>query len=119
MPLRFQPVLGTARGHRAPSDAFGLRKYILDQEDNRVDFNWFNPFDQVPIRSIWPERDVNTQTGTTTSVLTLRWQNPRAAALAPIARRGGSGAAHVHEEVAGRLFHVRGPLLSLQQQRKF
>lgn len=75
VPLRFQPVLGTARGHRAPSDAFGLRKYILDQEDNRVDFNWFNPFDQVPIRSIWPERDVNTQTGTTTSVLTLRWQN--------------------------------------------
>ena len=42
---------------------------------NRVRMFWYNPFNQVPIKDIWPNKDVNAQTGTTTNVLVLQWKN--------------------------------------------
>ncbi|MFQ5584412.1 MAG: cell surface protein SprA, partial [Calditrichia bacterium] len=48
---------------------------MLKMDKNRVKMNWFNPFNQVPIKEIWPNRDVNAQTGTTTNVLNMRWKN--------------------------------------------
>lgn len=48
---------------------------MFQMDQNRLKMNWYNPFNQVPIKDIWPERDVNTQTGTTTNVLNLRWRN--------------------------------------------
>jgi len=48
---------------------------MLRMDQNRIKMNWYNPFNQVPIKDIWPNRDVNTQTGTTTNVLNLRWRN--------------------------------------------
>ena len=38
---------------------------------------WFNPFNQVAIKEIWPNRDVNAQTGQTTDVLGVDfWREP-------------------------------------------
>ncbi|MGD9487111.1 MAG: cell surface protein SprA [Calditrichaceae bacterium] len=34
---------------------------------------WFNPYTQVAIQDIWPDRDVNSQTGQTTDVLGLEY----------------------------------------------
>nr|HQV31303.1 cell surface protein SprA [Calditrichia bacterium] len=75
VPVRFTRINSPNKGHLAPSGGPALKDYILNQDANRVDFNWYNPFDDVPIRSIFPNRDVNSQTGTTTKVLNLRWQN--------------------------------------------
>ncbi|MBD3225068.1 MAG: cell surface protein SprA [Caldithrix sp.] len=36
---------------------------------SRANMSWFNPYHQVPIKDIWPNRDVNAQTGQTTDVL--------------------------------------------------
>ncbi len=47
--------------------------YAMDA--NRVRMFWFNPYNQVAIKDIWPKKDVNTQTGTTTNVLELQWKN--------------------------------------------
>ncbi len=47
--------------------------YAMD--DNRVWMFWYNPFDQVPIKDIWPNKDVNAQTGYGTNVLVLAWKN--------------------------------------------
>ena len=51
------------------------RRLILSLDRNRVKFNWYNPFEPVPIKDIWPNKDVNTQTGTTTTVLEFKWIN--------------------------------------------
>jgi len=38
--------------------------------------NWYNPYDQVLIKDIWPNRDVNSQTGQTTDVLACKvWRD--------------------------------------------
>lgn len=42
---------------------------------NRLNMFWYNPYNQVPINDIWPNKDVNAQTGTTTNVLVLQWKN--------------------------------------------
>lgn len=42
-------------------------------DKSRARFTWFNPYVQVPIKEIWPERDVNAQTGQTTDVLGLEF----------------------------------------------
>jgi hypothetical protein len=47
--------------------------YQMDR--NRLRMFWYNPYNQVPIKEIWPKRDVNAQTGTTTNVLVLQWKN--------------------------------------------
>jgi len=47
--------------------------YRMDR--SRLQMFWYNPYDQVPIQDIWPNRDVNAQTGTTTNVLVLQWKN--------------------------------------------
>jgi len=36
---------------------------------NRARITWFNPFNRVPIKNIWPNRDVNAETGQETDVL--------------------------------------------------
>ncbi len=51
------------------------RAFIQSMDNNRLQFNWFNPFDQIPTQSIFPDRDVTAQSGTTTNVLNLRWRN--------------------------------------------
>ncbi len=38
-------------------------------DKSRAHLTWFNPYNQVLIKDIWPERDVNAQTGQTTDVL--------------------------------------------------
>lgn len=50
-----------------------LSEFEID-DPNEVDaarssIVWFNPYHQVPIKEIWPNRDVNAQTGQTTDVL--------------------------------------------------
>lgn len=54
---------------------FNSVNLMMKMDASRLRMNWYNPFNQVPIQDIWPERDVNTQTGTTTNVLNLRWKN--------------------------------------------
>lgn len=56
-------------------DPINNRDYILAMDKNRMRFNWYNPFDQIRTQSIWPDRDVTAASGTTTTVMTLRWQN--------------------------------------------
>lgn len=48
---------------------------MYKMDENRVRMFWFNPYNQVPIKDIWPNKDVNAQTGTTTNVLVLEWKN--------------------------------------------
>jgi len=48
---------------------------MLRWDKARVKMNWYNPFEPVPIKEIWPNKDVNAQTGTTTQVLNIRWVN--------------------------------------------
>ncbi len=43
--------------------------HVLDADKARAHIVWFNPYRQVPIKDIWPNRDVNAQTGQTTDVL--------------------------------------------------
>ncbi len=62
---------------------------MLRWDKARVKMNWYNPFEPVPIKEIWPNKDVNAQTGTTTQVLNIRWINddvPRDSAWAGIMR---------------------------------
>ncbi|RMG69186.1 MAG: cell surface protein SprA, partial [Calditrichaeota bacterium] len=88
VPVRFRiPELGI--DYSQPTDARAAEEYIRRMDRNRVQFNWFNPFTPVPIKDIWPDKDVNAQTGTTTNVLNLRWKNdsiPRDSAWAGIMR---------------------------------
>ena len=42
---------------------------VLTADHARAHIVWFNPYRQVPIKDIWPNRDVNAQTGQTTDVL--------------------------------------------------
>lgn len=42
-------------------------------DKTRAHLTWFNPYDQTLIESIWPDRDTNSQTGTTTDVLGLEY----------------------------------------------
>jgi len=42
---------------------------VLKADHAKAHIVWFNPYRQVPIKDIWPNRDVNTQTGQTTDVL--------------------------------------------------
>ncbi len=45
------------------------RAEIFARDAARAHIVWFNPYRQVPIKDIWPNRDVNAQTGQTTDVL--------------------------------------------------
>lgn len=45
----------------------------LEADAARAHLTWFNPYNQVLIKDIWPERDVNAQTGQTTDVLGLEF----------------------------------------------
>jgi len=54
-----------------PGDAEAM--YAMD--NNHLHMFWYNPYNQVPIKDIWPNKDVNAQTGTTTNVLVLEWKN--------------------------------------------
>ncbi len=45
------------------------RTEYLKIDRARAHIVWFNPYRQVPIKDIWPNRDVNAQTGQTTDVL--------------------------------------------------
>lgn len=48
----------------------------LDAFNNKANIVWYNPFDQVLITDIWPNRDVNAQTGRTTDVLACQvWRD--------------------------------------------
>lgn len=71
-PMRFR-LLSKPEIDYGPGGSTG--DYLLAMDRKRVKFNWFNPYDQIPTQSIWPDRDVTAQSGTTTSVLTLRWLN--------------------------------------------
>jgi len=56
----------------APKKLPNLGDDELDTEEvdaARGNISWFNPYLQTPIKSIWPNRDVNSQTGQTTTVL--------------------------------------------------
>lgn len=45
---------------------------------------WYNPFGGVPTRQIWPNREVNSQTGTVTDVLTMEFTpEPRTRTIPP------------------------------------
>ena len=48
---------------------------IADAQRGRV--VWYNPYDQELIKNIWPNRDVNAETGQTTDVLEVQvWRDP-------------------------------------------
>ena len=50
-----------------------VEDYAINLDKTRANLTWFNPYNQVAIRSIWPNRDVNSQTGQTTDVLGLEY----------------------------------------------
>lgn len=72
VPQRFKIQERDTVNYVVPPSAENL---MMKMDASRLRMNWYNPFNQVPIQDIWPERDVNTQTGTTTNVLNLRWKN--------------------------------------------
>ncbi len=48
----------------------GAQAFDIQEGDrSRAHIVWFNPYNQTLIKEIWPNRDVNTQTGQTTDVL--------------------------------------------------
>lgn len=48
---------------------------IADKQRGRI--LWYNPYDQEMIKNIWPNRDVNAETGQTTDVLQFEvWKDP-------------------------------------------
>jgi hypothetical protein len=56
----------------AKGDMSGYVPLVSDLDINKArtqHVSWFNPFHQVLIKDIWPNRDVNSQTGQTTPVL--------------------------------------------------
>ncbi|WP_456408992.1 T9SS outer membrane translocon Sov/SprA [Caldithrix abyssi] len=58
--------------NETPIEALGpqeRRSEIFARDRARAHIVWFNPYRQVPIKDIWPNRDVNAQTGQTTNVL--------------------------------------------------
>ena len=76
-PARFRRLSDPTREFSV-NDFRDRSEYLLAMDKTRLsltDFNWFNPFDQVPTQSIWPDRDVTAQSGTTTNILNLRWKN--------------------------------------------
>ena len=48
---------------------------MYKMDESRLRMFWYNPYNQVPINEIWPNIDVNAQTGNTTNVLDLQWKN--------------------------------------------
>jgi Motility related/secretion protein len=50
-----------------------LTNYAVELDKTRANLTWFNPYNQVAIQNIWPERDVNSQTGQNTDVLGLEY----------------------------------------------
>jgi hypothetical protein len=56
-------------------DFGGVRDSVIKADTTsdkyRGNLIWYNPYNQVHINDIWPEKDVNTQTGQTTDVLVL------------------------------------------------
>ncbi len=71
IPLRFV-IPGTNIDYRIDRTVDTMM-YRMDR--SRLRMFWYNPYEQVPIQDIWPNRDVNAQTGTTTNVLVLQWKN--------------------------------------------
>jgi len=48
-------------------------------DGQRAHLIWFNPYNQELIKNIWPNRDVNAETGQTTDVLEVEvWRDPEA-----------------------------------------
>ncbi len=74
VPMTFHLISSPAVDYGA-RDFISQRDYIMEMDRKRVQFNWFNPFEQVDVRRIFPDRDVTAQSGTTTNILNLRWQN--------------------------------------------
>ncbi len=60
-------IPGDAKGD--VSDYIALMPDTLINKARTQNVSWFNPFHQVLIKDIWPNRDVNAQTGQTTPVL--------------------------------------------------
>lgn len=77
VPMQFNLISDPTINYQAPpgTDVQGRQDYIFALDRNRVNMYWYNPFTQVDIRSIWPDKDVNARTGTTTNVLNLEWTN--------------------------------------------
>ncbi|MGH1362927.1 MAG: cell surface protein SprA [Calditrichia bacterium] len=74
VPGRFR-VLRDPTINFGPEDFASRRDYADQLDAGRVGYYWYNPFNQVAIRSIWPNRDTNTQSGNTTNILVLSWQD--------------------------------------------
>jgi hypothetical protein len=76
--IRFQtwtPSSPPTKLSLGPADSL---KEVLDIDAFNAKGNivWYNPFDQVLITDIWPNRDVNAQTGRTTDVLACQvWRD--------------------------------------------
>ncbi|MEJ2635512.1 MAG: cell surface protein SprA [Calditrichia bacterium] len=71
VPVHFRiPRLGIDRLINLNND-----EEMYQMDSSRVRMFWYNPYDQVPIKDIWPNKDVNSQTGTTTNVLVMQWNN--------------------------------------------
>ncbi len=54
-------------------DVLGGPVKDVQLDKSRARLTWFNPYTQVLIKDIWPNRDVNAQTGQTTDVLGLEF----------------------------------------------
>jgi len=60
-----------------PSASYGSSVIDTVVDKSRGNMVWYNPYDQELIKSIWPNRDVNAETGQTTDVLGLQvWRDP-------------------------------------------
>lgn len=76
------------------------------------DFRWYNPFNQTPIKDIWPNRDVNSNVANTTQTLVLEL-NPKAT------RNGSNDTTTTPRASWGAVTRYLGGGYANQQEAKF
>jgi len=76
--IRYQTWTPSSPPAMLPTGPFGELEAIIDSSafNAKGHINWYNPYNQVRIKDIWPNRDVNSQTGQTTDVLAVKvWRD--------------------------------------------
>lgn len=65
------------RGWTAASHPFRLpygdSRSVFDDLDYRGRLIWYNPYNQIPIKDIWPNREINSQVANSTDILVMQY----------------------------------------------
>lgn len=70
--IRYRTWTAASAPKKLP-DLGAIDNFAIKLDKTRAHLTWFNPYHQVNIKDIWPNRDVNAQTGRTTDVLGLEF----------------------------------------------